>query len=163
ALRTRVRNALVTAFLESTVMAPLFEELGDQIREMVEAQENLRKLGNRDFRLFGVSLRTLFENRVDEASAAIQDIIAEIKERSQGFYELLDEMGLLAETTEQVNRQFERLVNVPLGFRTLQALRFQSMTPQAVPTFHTGGVMPYDGLANLRRGEIILTPEQARA
>jgi len=75
----------------------------------------------------------------------------EIKRQSEPLYELLDELGLLAEVTEQVNRQFERLVNVPLGFRTLQALRFQSMTPQAVPTFHTGGVMPYDGLPTCAR------------
>src|SRR5690606_37772636 len=93
----------------------------------------------------------------------ISEIMDEIKRRSEPLYELLDELGLLAETTEQVNRQFQRLVKVPLGFRTLQALRLQSMTPQAVPTFHTGGVMPYDGLANLRCGEIILTLEQAKA
>jgi len=121
-------------------MAPLFEQLGDMIRE------------------------ALVDIRISpDEMEGIREIMDEIKRRSEPLYELLDELGLLAETTEQVNRQFERLVNVPLGFRTLQALRFQSMTPQAVPTFHTGGVMPYDGLANLRRGEIILTPEQAKA
>lgn len=30
-----------------------------------------------------------------------------------------------------------------------------------VPSFHGGGVMPFDGLANLRAGERVLTPEQA--
>src|SRR5690606_32363195 len=163
ALRARVRNALVTAFLESTVMAPLFEELGDQVRRLATAQEKLRQLGDSGSLVFDRLFRGVFEAQASMATESIRELIEEIKSRSKPFYELLDEMGLLAETTEQVNRQFERLVNVPLGFRTLQALRYQSMTPQAVPTFHTGGVMPYDGLANLRRGEIILTPEQARA
>src|SRR5690606_17742697 len=93
----------------------------------------------------------------------IREIMDDLKRRSEPLYELLDEMGLLAETTQQANRQFELLVNVPRAFRTLQALRSQSTTTQGVPPFHTGGVMPYDGLAHLRRGEIILTPEQARA
>src|SRR5690606_14168274 len=140
ALRARVRNALVTAFLESATMAPLFEQLGDMIREALV-----------DIRISPDEMK------------GIREIMDDIKRRSEPLYELLDEMGLLAETTEQVNRQFERLVNVPLGFRTLQALRFQSMTPQAVPTFHTGGVMPYDGLANLQASEIILTPQQSAA
>src|SRR5690606_24274070 len=140
ALEGRVRNAFVTAFLESATMAPLFEQLGDMIRE------------------------ALVDIRISpDEMEGIREIMDEIKRQSAPLYELLDELGLLAEVTERVNRQFERLVNVPLGFRALQALRFQSMTPQVVPTFHTGGVMPYDGLANLRRGEIILTPEQARA
>lgn len=137
-LTGRIRNAWVTAFLESATMAPLFESLGDSIREA----------------LLDVDISP------DEMEG-IRAIIDEIKQRSQPFYELLDEMGLLADVTERVNREFERLVNVPLGRRVLQALRFQSMTPAVVPTFHGGGVMPYDGLANLRRGEIILTPEQA--
>jgi len=140
ALVGRVRNAFVTAFLESATMAPLFEQLGDMIRE------------------------ALVDIRISpDEMEGIREIMDEIKQRSQPFYELLDEMGLLADVTERVNREFERLVNVPLGRRVLQALRFQSMTPAVVPTFHGGGVMPYDGLANLRRGEIILTPEQARA
>src|SRR5690606_33376909 len=96
ALESRVRNAFVTAFLESATMAPLFEALGDAIRDA----------------LLDIDISP------DEMKA-IRGIMDEIRERSTPLYELLDELGLLAETTERVNRQFERLVNVPLGFRAL--------------------------------------------
>ena len=139
ALESRVRNAFVTAFLESATMAPLFEALGDAIRDA----------------LLDIDISP------DEMKA-IRGIMSEIRERSTPLYELLDELGLLAETTERVNREFGRLVNVPAGFK-IALTRFTVATPETVPTFHNGGVMPYDGLANLRRGEVILTPEQARA
>lgn len=137
-LTGRIRNAWVTAFLESATMAPLFESLGDSIREA----------------LLDVDISP------DEMEG-IRAIIDEIKQRSQPFYELLDEMGLLADATERVNREFGTLRNIPSGFKIVLE-RFRAATPAVVPTFHGGGVMPYDGLANLRRGEVILTPEQAR-
>src|SRR5690606_2139491 len=126
-LTSRIRNAWVTAFLESATMAPLFEELRDMIREA----------------LMDVDISP------DEMEG-IRAIMDEIKRQSEPLYELLDEMGLLADVTERVNREFERLVNVPLGFRTLQALRFQAMTPGVVPTLAgmqgtNGGGMVFTG------------------
>jgi len=88
----------------------------------------------------------------------IREVVSGITEDSKPFFDLLEEMGLLAETTERVN---SALRNVPAGFK-IALTRFTVATPAPVPTFHDGGVMPYDGIANLRRGEVILTPEQAR-
>lgn len=127
ALEGRVRNAFVTAFLESGVMAPLFEELGKQIRDS----------------LLDIDISP------DEMEG-IRALMEEIKTRSEPLYALLDEMGLLAETTERLNNEFARMVNVPLGFRAIQALRFQSMTPQAIPSLSTTSIGPDGG------GDIII-------
>src|SRR5690606_14185843 len=117
ALTSRVRNAFVTAFLESATMAPLFERLGDAIREA----------------LVDVDISP-------DEMRGIRAIMDEIRDRSTPLYDLLDEMGLLADTTERLNTQFERLVNVPLGFRALQALRFEAATPAMVPMFQGAGL-----------------------
>src|SRR5690606_12261759 len=70
----------------------------------------------------------------------IRAIMDEIRDRPTPLYDLLDEMGLLADTTARLNTQFERLVNVPLGFRALQALRFEAATPAMVPMFQGAGL-----------------------
>jgi len=95
ALTSRVRSAFVTAFLESAAMAPLFEQLGDMIREA----------------LVDIDISP-------EEMRGIREIMDEIKTRSTPLYELLEEMGLLADATERVREEFGALRNVPAIFKT---------------------------------------------
>src|SRR5690606_18600552 len=93
--------------------------------------------------------------------AAIDAQIESIVRVSEQLYDRFEELGL---SVEKATERFRELaVNVPLGRRVLQALRFQSSTPADIPHFQTGGVMRRDGLAYLHRGEVVLTPEQAEA
>src|SRR5690606_28869143 len=109
-LKMKVRNALITAFLESAAMAPLFESLSDAIMEAV--RDGVLSAGELD---------------------AIEDIISEITDNSAAFFEVLDELGLsmedLTDTTREVN---ESLRNVPQGFKiALTRFRVQDPIPMA--------------------------------
>ncbi len=116
-LEARVRSAFVTAFLESAAMAPLFDALGDSIREAVMDSD--------------ISPGEM---------SGIRSIMEQIEAESQPLYDLLDEFDLLADTTERVNSQ---LRNVPAGFKAALS-RFQVAEP--VP-LATGGIVTRPTLA----------------
>src|SRR5690606_33604773 len=109
-LKMRVRNALITAFLESAAMQPLFDALSNAIFEAV--RDGVVTAGELD---------------------AIEDIISQITDKSAAFFEVLDQLGLgmkdLADTTREVN---ESLRNVPSGFKiALRRFEVQDPVPMA--------------------------------
>src|SRR5690606_12698990 len=116
-LKMRVRNALITAFLESAAMQPLFDALSNAIFEAV--RDGVISAGELD---------------------AIEDIISQITDKSAAFFEVLDELGLamgdLANTTKDLNRS---LRNIPIGYRVERAL-FE-VSPPRIPALATGGIV----------------------
>src|SRR5690606_12161412 len=109
ALKTRVRDAMITAFLESATMAPLFQELSDRIFAAI--RDGVVTAGELD---------------------AIEDVISQITDKSAAFFEVLDELGLsmedLSNTTKALNRS---LRNIPIGYRVERTL-FE-VSPPRIP------------------------------
>src|SRR5690606_30765592 len=122
-LKMRVRNALITAFLESAAMQPLFDALSNAIFEAVRV---------------GV----LSAGELD----AIEAIISQITDKSSAFFEVLDELGLsmedLSDTTKALNRS---LRNIPIGYRVERAL-FE-VSPPRIPALAAGGIVTRPTLA----------------
>lgn len=133
-----VRRGIITSFV-ATVFEPQITALAEHVQKAF-----------------------LGEGQLD--SSVIEGVLGRIADDSRDLFEVLDNMGLLAEATGEVATKMQDLsrnLNVPEGFR-VEAIRFSAARPE-IPSFDTGGIMPWDGPAMLHRGELVLTPEQQRS
>lgn len=135
-LEQSTKQALIKAFMTGELMRPLLQSLSDFITVAVwdgvlDASEKLK-------------LKEKFQEIVGVAGP---------------FWEALSEFDFAKElglATDAVRDFTDALRNVPMGFK-VALTRFSA----AAPEYHDGGVAATEGLAWLRRDEIVMTPEQA--
>lgn len=96
---------------------------------------------------------------VESAPVLFESLIAALRELPFAFAQaLLDILPNFGNLKETVGDAF----SVGGKFATYAGVGGTRILGVKIPTFHEGGVMPHDGLANLERGERVLTREEAR-
>jgi len=135
-----IRRGLI-AQLTATTLEPLIQMIAAEVQGSMGLldRETLEEM------LPGLTaeqIDTILNEQLD--MEFIEMLREEIEAHGGTLIDLFEELGIAVEET---TRQFERLVNVPLGFRALQALRFQASTPQMVPALANGGIVTRPTLA----------------
>ncbi|MDI6872104.1 MAG: hypothetical protein QME79_12325 [Bacillota bacterium] len=134
-LEAMTKKALISAFMASDTVRPLLNQLSDVITQAV-----------------------LDGTLTAQERQTIVDLYSRITEQSGTFYEALQQLGIATDNVAgSMTALGEALRNVPTGFK-IATVRWEA----ALPKYHSGGYVPEDGPAFLRRGEVVLTPEQQR-
>jgi hypothetical protein len=130
------KKALISAFMASDAIRPLLDNLSNVITQAV-----------------------LDGTLTAQERQSIVDLYSQITAQSGTFYEALQQLGIATDgVAGSMAALGESMRNVPAGFK-IAAARYDV----TLPKYHSGGYVPKDGPALLRRGEVVLTPEQRSA
>jgi tape measure domain-containing protein len=135
-LEATTKKALISAFMASDAIRPLLDNLSNVISQAV------------------------LDGKLSDAERqSIVGLYSQITAQSSTFYQALQDLGIATEgVAGNMDALGEALRNVPTGFKVAAARWDVSL-----PKYHSGGYVPEDGPALLRKGEVVLTPEQQRA
>lgn len=71
----------------------------------------------------------------------VRQVLSEITGEAEGFFEVLDSMGILADEAERTASAFEQMRNVPTTFRAVLR-RWEAVSPEAIPLGMAGMLGP---------------------
>jgi hypothetical protein len=176
-LEQATKQALIKAFMTGELMRPLLQSLSDFITVAVwdgvlDASEKL-ELKEKFQEIIGVAgpfYEALsefdFVKELGLATDAVRDFTDALRNVPAGFKVALTRFDVATPLPVEMPVVTPDPIKIPIPTERLGWLErfFELLTGGfrgAVPKYHTGGVAATEGLAWLRRDEIVMTPEQA--